>query len=469
MSIAAPATQRVERSLSAAGLTVIAIGSLDIGLEQSLILPALPALARHYDASIVAVSWLATGYLLSSVVSIPLLGRIGDMYGRRRLLLVALGAFALGGLICALSGSIELVIAGRIVQGVGAAAGALMLGLLRDAVPREKLTHSIGIVVGGVSAGGVVGSLLSGVLVDHIGPQAIFWFLSGLSVALVIGAVALIPESPERERLPIDVAGAALLGLGLAALLLAISKGQDWGWTSTAVLGLFIASALLLLVFGVVESRAKQPLVDLALVATQPFANANVCAFAAGASFFVALIVVPQLAAMPEVSGYGFGYTTTQTGLLLLPMAVVAMVAAWVAGRAMERLGPRVFMAAGSAVGVGAYVYASLEHGRAAHIAIVTGLVGVTFGFTLTAIAAVIVRNAREDKTSVAAGVNSVFRTTASAVAAAAAAAIITGAGLVGPFPAESGFTRAFVLGAIACGLGLVFSPLLPGRRTVAV
>jgi MFS family permease len=285
----------------------------------------------------------------------------------------------------------------------------------------------------------------------------------------VVGAVALIPESPERDRLPVDVAGAALLGLGLAALLLAISKGENWGWTSTAILGLFIASALLLLVFGIVESRARQPLVDLALVATQPFANANVCAFAAGASFFVVLIVVPQLAAMPEVSGYGFGYTTTQTGLLLLPMAVVAMVAAGLAGRAMERVGPRAFMAVGSAVGVGAYVFAAFEHGRAAHIAIVTGLIGVTFGFTLTAIAAVVVRNASEDKTSIAAGVNSVVRTTASALAAALAAAIITGAGLVGPFPAESGFTRAFVLGAIACGLGLAVSPLLPGRRAARV
>jgi MFS family permease len=147
MSLVATAAAPVERSLSSAGLVVLAIGALDMALEQSLILPALPALARHYDASFTATSWLATGYLLAAAVAIPLLGRLGDMFGRRRLLLVALGAFTVGGFLCAVAGSIELVIAGRIVQGTGAAAGALTLGLLREAVPPERLARSIGVVV----------------------------------------------------------------------------------------------------------------------------------------------------------------------------------------------------------------------------------------------------------------------------------------------------------------------------------
>jgi EmrB/QacA subfamily drug resistance transporter len=465
MSIAATAASPAERSLSSAGLAVLAIGSLDIGLEQSLILPALPALARHYESSLIATSWLVTGFLLAAVVAIPLLGRLGDMFGRRRLLLVALGAFTVGGLICALSSSIELVIAGRIVQGVGSASGALMLGLLRDSVPPERLTRSIGIIVGGVSAGGVVGSVLSGVLVDNISPQSIFWFLSGLSLVLIVGALTLVPESPQYARVPVDFVGAALLAAGLAALLLAISKGNSWDWTSASVLGLFAASAALLAAFFFAESRARQPLVDLALVVARPFANANVCAFAAGYSIFVVLIVVPQIAAMPEPSGYGLGYSTTRTGLLLVPMAVVAMAAAWLAGRAVDRVGPRALMAAGSAVGLAAYIFATLAHGNAAELVLLTALVGVTFGFTLTGIASVVVRGADVDKTSIAAGVNSVVRTTASAIAAAAAAAIITGAGLAGPFPAESGYTRAFVMGAIACGFGLLVSVLLPGRR----
>jgi MFS family permease len=469
MTVAATAAPTAERSLSLAGLVVLAIGSLDIGLEQSLILPALPALAIHYDASLIAASWLATGYLLAAVVAIPLLGRLGDVFGRRRLLLVALGAFTVGGLLCALSDSIELVIAGRIVQGTGSAAGALTLGLLRDAVPPERLTRSIGIVIGSVSAGGVIGSVLSGLLVDNISVRSIFWFLSALSFVLIVGALAFVPESPERKRVPIDAVGAVLLGSGLAALLLAISKGNSWHWDSASVLSLFAASAVLLVAFAIAESRVRVPLVDLAFVAARPFANANVCVFAAGYSFFVVLIVVPQIAAMPEISGYGFGYSTTRVGLLLVPMAVLAMAASWVAGRSVDRVGPNVLMAGGSAVGLAGYVIAAVAHDEAVELALFTALIGVTFGFTLTAIAAVVVRGATTDKTSIAAGVNGVVRTTASAIAAAAAAAIITGAGLTGPFPAESGFTRAFVMGAIACGFGLVVSVLLPGRARATV
>ena len=464
MSIAVAATP-TERSLSLAGLFVLAIGSLDIGLEQSLVLPALPALARHYESSLTATSWIATGFILASVVGIPLLGRLGDIFGRRRLLFVALGAFTIGGLICALSSTIELVIAGRIIQGLGSAAGALMLGLLRDAVPAERLTRSIGIVIGGVSAGGAIGSVLSGVFVDHVSAQSIFWFLSALSLSIMVAAYLLVPESPQRSRVPIDVPGALLLASGLAALLLAISKGNDWGWSSASIVLLFVGSAVLLATFALVETRTRQPLVDLALIARAPFLNAGVCAFTAGYSFFVVLIVVPQIAAIPEISGYGFGYSTTKTGLLLVPMAVVAMVAGWTAGRIVERVGPRSLMATGSAIGVASYVFASLAHGNAAQISVLTAGVGVTFGFTLTAIASIVVREASADKTSIAAGVNGVLRQTGSAIAAAAAVALITGAGKVGPFPAEVGYTRAFAMGAIACGVGVLAAVLLPGRR----
>jgi MFS family permease len=466
MTVATAAAPPAERSLTLAGLVVLAIASLDLGLEQSLIFPALPALARHYESSLIATSWVATGYLLAAVVAIPLLGRLGDVFGRRRLLLVALGAFTIGGLLCALAGSIELVIAGRIVQGTGSAAGALTLGLLRDAVPPERLTRSIGIVIGGVSAGGAVGSVLSGLLVDNVSIASLFWFLSGLSFLLMVGAVAFVPESSARKRVPIDAAGAVLLGSGLAALLLAISKGNSWDWTSGSVLGLFAAAAALLAAFAVVEGRVRQPLVDLALVATRPFLNGNLCVFATGYAIFVALIVVPQIAAMPEASGYGFGYSTTRTGFVLVPTAVVAMASSWVAGRWVDHFGPRALMAFGSAVGLTGYVFAAVAHGSGLQLALFTALVGVTFGLTLTAITAVVIRGASPDKTSIAAGVNGVVRTTGSAIAAAAAAAIVTGAGLAGPFPAETGFTRAFVMGAIACGFGAACSLLLPAAAT---
>jgi MFS family permease len=463
-AVTVPVDARQPSSLTLGGLLVLAFGALDFGLESSIVLPALPVIAQQYDASLITVSWLATGFLLASVVAVPLFGRLGDIFGRRRLMLVALGAFAVGSLICAWADSIGVLIAGRIVQGVGAAVGPLAVGIARDALPREQLTAAIGILVGASGAGAAIGYVMSGLLVDHISVDAIFWFLLGLSIVLLAAATVLIPTALTGAHVPVDFAGAALIASGLAALLLAISKGNDWGWTSGRELGLFAGSAALLAAFVVVERSVRHPLVDLAFVGTPPFANAIVCAFSVGYAFAVAVIVVPPLAALPTVTGYGLGYSTTSTGLLLVPMAVTSIAAAWVAGRHVDDVGPRALMAAGSAAAVAGYVSLTIEHGTATAIAAATGVLGVAVGLTVTGILSLVARSPTLDKTSVAIAVNAVTRTTGSAVGAAAAAAILTSAIAIGPVPAESGFTGCFLMGAIASGAALLAAVLLPGR-----
>jgi MFS family permease len=395
---------------------------------------------------------------------VPLLGRLGDIFGRRRLLFVALGAFALGSVICALADSMGGLIAGRIVQGLGAAVGPLALGIARSTLPPERLTRALGILVGAAGAGAAIGYLVSGVLVDQISVAAIFWFLFAVALVLMAAAAFLVPAVPTGVRVPVDLAGAALVGSGLAALLLTISKGNDWGWSSARVLGLLCISALLLIAFVLVENRVRPPLIELGFVAARPFADANVCAFAVGYAFAIVVIAVPQLAALPEVTGYGLGYSTTATGLLLLPMATFSIASAWIAGRIVDSTGPRVLMATGAAAALAGYVSLGAAHGTAAQIAAATAALGVAVGLTITGIASVVVRRAAIDKTSVAAAVNGIIRTTGTAVGAAATAAIITGAGTAGPFPVEDAYTRSFVMGAIVSGIALLGAALLPGR-----
>jgi MFS family permease len=180
------------------------------------------------------------------------------------------------------------------------------------------------------------------------------------------------------------------------------------------------------------------------------------------------MIVVPQIAATPKSSGYGFGYSTTQTGLLLMPMAVVAALASWIGGRSVDRLGPRALMAIGSAAGLVGYLFAAVAHTGPIQLTGFAALIGVTFGCSLSGIWAVVVRSATPDKVSIAAGVNGVVRMTGAATATAAASAAIIGAGLAGAFPAESGFTNAFITGAIACAIGIAASVLLPGQSSAA-
>jgi MFS family permease len=457
---AAPA----ERRLSVAGLFVLSLGALDLGLEQSIVLPALPALAAHYDASLTSASWLVTGFLLASVVSVPLFGRLGDIFGKRRLLLLSLAAFAVGSLVCALTDWIGLAIAGRVLQGLGAAVGPLTYGLARDSFPPAFVPRAIGIVVGAASAGSAIGYLLSGLLVDGFGAVSVFWFL--LAVAIVLGAAILlvVPESPVRARVPVDVAGAVLLGSGLAALLLAISKGRDWGWTSGLTVGVFATAALLLLVFAAVERRVREPLVDLALVVTRPFADTNVCVFAFGFTFFTAAFLLPTIAATPEASGYGSGLSTLEVGLTLFPTGIATMISAWAAGRLVDRIGPRALVAGGSLLGLAGYVSLALAHATPLALGAGSAVVGLSWGLVLTGIAAVVVRRAPRDKTSVAVAVMVVSRNTAVSIGAQVAFALVAGAGVVAGFPAEAGYTRAFVLAAAGAVVTLLASLLVPGR-----
>jgi MFS family permease len=463
-AVAVPAVAREAPPLRFGGVLVLAFGSLDFGLESSIVLPALPVFAREYGASVIAVSWLATGFLLASVVAIPLFGRLGDIFGRRRLLLAAFAAFFAGSLICALADSIGMLIAGRIVQGAGAAVVPLAVGIARDALPPERLTRAFGIFIGAAGAGSAIGYVMSGVLVDHVSLDAIFWFLFALSIVLLAAAFVLVPSAPARARVPVDVAGAALIASGLAALLLGISKGNEFGWTSGRTLGLMAGAAALLVAFVIVERSRTHPLIDLALVSSPPFANAMVCAFAVGYAFAVFAIAVPQLAALPAATGHGLGYTTTETGLLLVPIALGIMASAWVAGRHVDEVGPRALMGAGCTVAVAGYAALVVAHGSGAAIAAATGALGIAVGLTLTGILSLVGRAAALDKTSVATAVNAVTRTTGLAVGATASAAILTGAVSAAGVPAESGFSDCFLMGALASGFALLASVLLPGR-----
>jgi MFS family permease len=445
------------------GLIVLALAALDLGLEAGIVVPALPVLAEHYDASLVGVSWLVTGFLLASALATPLIGRLGDIYGKRRMLVLSLGAFALGSLLCAVTDSIAVAIAGRVIQGLGAATGALVLGLVRDTLPAALIPRGIGVVVGATAVGGSVGLLVSGVLVDRISATAIFWFLFALALVLVVAVIGLVSESSIRAQSNVDLVGAVTLGAGFALLLLAISKGRAWGWSSTSTISTFALSVVLLAAFVLVERRVQQPLVDLRLLVGRPFLQANVCTFVFGYSFLIAVLLIPLLAAVPSESGYGLGLTTIGIGWILLPYGLAGFIAGWLAGRIVDRVGPRTLVASGALLGTVSYISFASAHGTRPSLMLGATLLGLGWGLVLTGLFDVVMRGAGSDETAVAFSVNTVVRFVAVSVGGQVAIAIVSGAGLIERFPEEDGFTRAFVMGAAGAGVLLLASVLLPG------
>jgi MFS family permease len=452
-------------SLGVGGLAVLTLGALDFGLEQSIILPALPGLARHYDASLLGVAWLATGFLLASIGAIPLFGRLGDVFGKRRMLLVSLTAFALGSLICALTHSLAVAIGGRAIQGLGSAIAPLTLGLVRDTVRRDQLPRAIGGVIGAANVGAGIGFLLSGVLVDVFSPAAIFWFLFIFAGVLAAAISVLVHESPVRTSVRLDSAGALLVSAGLATLLLAISKGSGWGWHTWKTVGLFAAAVALLALFALVEQRVPQPLVDLGLVVRRPFARTNLCAFVFGFTFFIAIFVLPQIAATPKASGYGLELSTTEIGLLLVPTSVAGLAASSLGGRVVDRFGSRALVAAGGIVGVAGYVSLALWHNSVFALGAASAGIGSSWGLILTGIYPVVLRGASADKTAVAPAVTLVFRNLSVSLGVTVAFVLISDAGYFGSFRAEIGYTRAFVLGAAGAAFAVLTAMLLPSRR----
>jgi MFS family permease len=331
-------------------------------------------------------------------------------------------------------------------------------------VSRAELPRAIGAVIGAANVGAGIGFLLSGVLVDLFSPAAIFWFLFIFGSLLIAAIAALVRESPVRRSVRLDSGGALLVSAGLASLLLAISKGSEWGWHAWRTVGLFGAAAGLLALFALVEHRVPQPLVDFGLVVRRPFAHTNLCAFTFGFTFFIAIFVLPQIAATPKASGYGLELSTTEIGLLLVPTSIAGLAASWVGGRVVDRLGSRALVAAGGIVGVAAYLSLAMSHRSVLALGAASAAIGAGWGLILTGVYPVVLRSASGDKAAVAPAVTLVFRNVSVSVGVTVAFVLISDAGYMGAFRAETGYTRAFVLGAAGAALAVLTALLLPGR-----
>jgi EmrB/QacA subfamily drug resistance transporter len=447
-------------------LAVLAVAALSYALLQTMVAPALPAIQRELDTTTTAVTWVLTVYLLTASIATPVLGRLGDIFGKERMLVVVLCVFAIGSLVAALSHSIEMLVAGRAIQGAGGAIFPLAFGIIRDEFPAERVATGIGLISATFGIGGGGGLVLSGLIVDHLSYEWIFWF--GFAVVLVaIAATHLyVPESPVKAPARIDYAGAALLSAGLVCLLLALSEGGRWGWGSPEIVGLFAAAAMLLAVWVRFEQRVSEPLVDIGLLRARAVWPTNLTAFLTGFGMFGSFILIPQFVQTPESAGYGFGTDVTGAGLFMLPSTVVMLVAGPLAGGLAGRVGSKVPLVFGTAVTVVSFAFLALAHSEPWHVIAAVTLLGLGIGMSFASMANLIVSAVPQTQTGEATGMNTIMRTVGGAFGGQLAAVIVAEHVNAGSaFPAETGFTTAFAVGAIALALALAAAAAIPGRR----
>jgi len=449
-------------------LLILAGATTAFALAQTMVVPALPEIQQRFHATTAAATWVLTAFLLTASVSTPLLGRLGDMYGKERLLLVALAVFGLGSVIAAVSDSLAVLIAGRAVQGVGGALFPLAIGIVRDEFPREKIAIGIGAISATFGIGSGAGLVIAGLLVDHAGVEWIFWLSVVVTTLAAFGTWRYVPESPVRAQARLDIGGAVLASLALLALLVGVSQGNSWGWGSGRVLGLFAAAVAFAAAFVWFERRTSDPIVDMRLMARRAVWTTNAVAFAVGFAMFGSFILIPELVQTPAAAGYGFGASVTAAGLFLLPSSGVMLFAGPLSGRLGHRFGSKLPLALGTLAAALAYFWLAAEHSARIHIYLGSTLLGLGIGLAFAAMANLVVQAVPQDQTGVATAINSIMRTIGGAIGAQVAAALVTASTIsVGRavLPAESGYTDAFLMSGAGAVVALLATLAVPGPR----
>jgi len=317
----------------------LALGGATFALLQSLVAPALPTIQHDLHTTPTAVTWVLTAYLLSAAVCTPVVGRLGDMFGKERMLLTVLIVLGAGTLIAALANTVEIMILGRVVQGAGGAIFPLAFGIIRDEFPRERVATRIALMSALLGIGGGLGIVLAGPIVKTLGYHWLFWFPL---IAVAVTALAthfFVPESPVKAPGHVNWRGAVLLSAWLVCLLVGISEGADWGWASARTLGLFAAAAVLVVLWIGNEQRAAEPLVDMRMMRRRGVWTVNLTAVLLGAGMFTSFVLIPQFVEMPASTGYGFGASVTEAGLFLLPSTVGMLLFSPLAGRLSATVG----------------------------------------------------------------------------------------------------------------------------------
>lgn len=447
-------------------LAALAVAALAYALMQTMVAPALPEIQRDLGTTTSSVTWVLTIYLLAASVATPVFGRLGDIFGKERMLLIVLVFFGLGSLVAALSHSLPLLIAGRAIQGAGGAVFPLAFGIIRDEFPERRVATGIGLISATFGIGGGAGLVLSGLIVDHLAYEWIFWLGLAGTVVAIAATVLFVPESPVKTPARVDWAGAALMSVGLASILLGVSEGNDWGWGSAGVLGLFAAGIVVLVFWGMYESRIPEPLVNMDLMRLRGVWTTNLAGFLVGFGMFGSFILIPQFVQAPEGAGYGFAASVTEAGVFLLPSAAVMLIAGPLAGGLGTRFGSRLPLLIGALVGCAAFVLLSLSHTARTSIYLASGVLGLGIGFAFASMANLIVEAVPRENTGEATGINTIMRTVGGALGAQIAASLV--AGQLDPetgIPLEAGYTDAFIMSAAGMFVAFLAALLVPRRN----
>ncbi len=396
-------------------LVVLVMGLFMILLDSTIVNIAIPSIMTGFNTGLLSAEWVVDAYIMSFAATMITLGRFGDIYGRRLMLLAGLADFTLFSLACGLSSTINWLIAFRVLQGLGA--GAIMpssLSLVAEVFPPEQRGTALGIWGGISGLATAVGPGLGGAIVESGSWHWIFFINVPIGIAVIFFALRIVPESRNPEAVKsLDLAGVVLITVSMFSLVFALIEGQRYGWSSRIVMGLFALFALTMPAFILREWRTLQPLIDLGLFRIRNFWSANVT------GMLLTFVMMAVFFIMPVFLQDVLGFTPLKAGLTLMPMAGANMAMAPLSGRLVSRLGGRRLIMGGMlAVSFGAAWMSGLnlslkglnpQTGIASLIPPFL-LIGAGIGFSIAPVTTVVMATSPPDRFGTASGILSTFR-----------------------------------------------------------
>jgi EmrB/QacA subfamily drug resistance transporter len=447
-------------------LGVLSIAGLAYAVLSSAVIPALPTLQHDLHASETTTAWLLTAFLLSASVGTAIIGRLGDIYGKERLLLYTLVILAGGTLLAAVSTSMAMLIVARTIQGVGGGIFPLAFSIARDEFPPERVPGSIGLMSSILGVGGGAGLIIGGLIIEHLSWHWLFWMPLAVTVIAAVCTWRFIPESPVRTPGRVNWLAAALMSIGICAVLIAVSQTTVWGWFDARILVLMAVGLVFIALWVTVEVRSPEPLVDMTMMRIRGVWTTNLAGFLLGAGMYASFIVFPQFAQLPKSTGFGFGASVVVSSLYLLPCALGMSVVASAAGRIARRFGSKRALVVGTGVSALSFAFAAIAHGHPYDMLITTALLGVGIGLAFAALGNLIVQAVPPTQTGVASGMNTVMRTLGGAMGGQLSATFIvknTAHGL----PTVTGFTETYVMAMAFLAVCALAGLLIPELQSV--
>ena len=444
---------------------MLAIAGLASSFMYTLVVPIQAKLPELLNASREDTAWVVTITLLAAAVITPISGRLGDMYGKRRIVLVLVAALIVGSVVAALSNGILGLIVGRALQGAVTGVVPLGISILRDVLHHDRVDGAIALISATLGVGGALGMPLSALVTQYSDWHALFWLAAGLGMLVFALVLLIVPPSVLRTAGRFDYVGAAGLTVGLTGILLAISRGNEWGWASPAILACGIGGIAVLLAWGAYELRVPAPLLDLRVAARRPVLLTNIASIAMGFALFTSNVAYPQVLELPAPAG--FGLSLLAASFIVAPAGLMMMLISPYSGRLAHTVGPRRLLVFGAIALIVAYGYTLLFSSEVWQLLVANILVGVGIGFGYAAMPMLIMRSVPQSETGASNGLNALFRSLGTSTAAAVIGAVLATMSTTQDdvqVPTAAAFQLSYVLGGAAAIVALVLALLIPQK-----